>query len=285
MRRSDLFDNARAVSPAGSESSIDVRNELDPETEAQLKSRLAAIYGDVEIDNEATNEVDEEPLGQNDKGEGNEEDEAFDFRLFSTSKNEEKKKEGASVQRIILNDEQVLGDGAFVRQRDPSFYIREKATGERKQEIESVAVSGEDVLRGKERRNWGCEVPWRVTVIRASRLENGAIVQHPDAESGADGKKKKPGKKRRIMLRIRMKKKVEATEKKKAEAEAKEAALREKKTRRNREKKVKRKMKEKAEKEAKRANSGADGDPGNTDDVEEPRNDAEGDIDRDTSPE
>lgn len=60
--------------------------------------------------------------------------------------------------------------------------------------------------------------------------------------------KTKPGKKRRILLREKRRKKESIEAEKKAEQERREEAEREKRTRRNREKKVKKKMKEKAKK-------------------------------------
>ncbi|RFU26694.1 hypothetical protein B7463_g9644, partial [Scytalidium lignicola] len=252
VRRSELFNTSRSVSPAGSNSSSNEHRGIDPEIELQLQRRLASIYGDIEVDNGPISDATENNLNE----EGVEEEDVFEFRLFGTSKGETSlKNEPKPVQKIVLNDKEELGDGGFVGQRDIGFYIQEKATGYRRREIEAIAVSGEDVLQVKKKRYFGWEVPWRVTVLRDFSSKSEAVLKRQSVRDLVEGKRKKPGKKRRILLRVRMKKKAEIQEKKRAEMEAKEASLKEKKTRRNREKKVKRKMKEKAKKIA------ASGDP------------------------
>ena len=133
------------------------------------------------------------------------------------------------------------------RERDKSFYIAPPLTGEARAQIEEICVSGEEVLSGARGRNWGLEVPWRVSVVSVSgpRSKPRRSEKHKREEEGDELERKKPGKKRRIILRERQRKR-EATEAaKKLEREKKEEAEREKRTRRNREKKVKRKMKEK----------------------------------------
>lgn len=90
------------------------------------------------------------------------------------------------------------------------------------------------------------ELPWRVTVIKTT--QSGQLVgleHHTQAQSG---RKKRSGKKRRIVIR----KKFEARAAKKVAARQiqteKEAAEREKRTRKNREKKVKKRQKDKLKK-------------------------------------
>ncbi|KAH8821430.1 hypothetical protein F5884DRAFT_86700 [Xylogone sp. PMI_703] len=278
VRRSELFSASRSASPTGSANSSE---DIDPAIELQLQQRLASIYGAIEVDN-GSSDVPKKQLGVETAKESaddvkEEGEEAFEFRLFSTVKREVGEGKFTPIQKIVLKDEEVLGDGGFVRTRDASFYIQEKATGDRKRQIDAMAVSGEDILRGTEKRYFGWEVPWRVTVIRTSTKNPDLSLKDQGIQSAVEGKKKKPGKKRRILLRVRTKKKAEMQEKKIAEMEAKEAALKEKKTRRNREKKVKRKLKEKAKKAASTGESGA----GNVD-VEA---DGSNLTDRETSPE
>jgi hypothetical protein len=104
----------------------------------------------------------------------------------------------------------------------------------------------------KERRNWGLEVPWRVRIITTSSLpakrSNDEVLVDVNTLREPESRKTKPGKKRRILLREKRRKKESIVARKRAEQERREEAEREKKTRRNREKKVKRKMKEKAKK-------------------------------------
>lgn len=173
----------------------------------------------------------------------------FEFRLFSGPS-----ASAPALHRIILHDEDAEpGAGGFVRrERDRGFYIAARAQGEAKERYAFAARSGEEVVRGSRARNWGLEVPWRVAVLRASSLRKEgkeAVAVTVGADQRGDVKKK-PGKKRRIVLRERRRKNLAQEERKRKETESKEEAEREKKTRRNREKKVKRKMKEKALKAA-----------------------------------
>ena len=146
------------------------------------------------------------------------------------------------------------------------YYVVGRAEGERKLGFELAALSGDDVLRMAKRRAWGLEVPWRVKIVNRTgkrkedvgRGENltkkekghvGCGVEEADEVGG----KKRPGKKRRIVLRERKKRLETLAKQTRKEMDAKEEAEREKRTRRNREKKVKRRLKEKAKKAGDRA--------------------------------
>lgn len=149
----------------------------------------------------------------------------------------------------------------MVRNRDPKYYFAEKAVGEQKWRFETAALSGEEVLDLSRWRAWGLEVPWRVRVLRtAGKAKGGARVIAMAV--GDEEKRKRPGKKRRVVLRQREKKRKELEEKRRKEQELKDETDREKRTRRNREKKVKKKMKEKAEKAKKAEGIGAQVDDG-----------------------
>lgn len=114
-----------------------------------------------------------------------------------------------------------------------------------------AAISGEDVLAGLRKRARGLEVPWRVRVLKVGfggQRELGEVSACIDAETEIRGKRKKPGKKRRIASRKDSKIKREEDERKKTVTNAREEAERQKRVRRNREKKLKRKAKERAKK-------------------------------------
>jgi hypothetical protein len=117
------------------------------------------------------------------------------------------------------------------------------------------------VLRGKEVRHWGLEVPWRVksiTVKSSKKLAGSREVLVEVRQDADEASKKKPGKKRRIILREKKREIEKREEQKRKEKENKEEAEREKRTRRNREKKVKKKMKEKALKAGNGVGTGGD---------------------------
>ncbi|TVY91726.1 hypothetical protein LAWI1_G007189 [Lachnellula willkommii] len=241
VRRSDLYARSQS-SPTPSEP--------DPELEAQLQAQLASLYGSAFNTSAATptSNPSAAPNGKSQPDTGAEDEPAeFEFRLFSSGKNDK-----AQPQRIVLEvEEEELGDGAFVRNRDSTYYFAEKAVGEQKWQFESAALSGEEILDLAKRRAWGLEVPWRVRVLKTSvklKTAGGDADKTVAPEVGAEIKRKRPGKKSRIILRQRKKKRDEIAEKNRRDKELKDETEREKRTRRNREKKVKKKMKEKAKK-------------------------------------
>ncbi|RDW94310.1 hypothetical protein BP5796_00073 [Coleophoma crateriformis] len=264
VRRSDLYTHSRSSSASPSPP--------DPSLVAKFQNQLAQIYGIVPPtaplspeDGAPGPSADTEEM--HDAEDAQDDDQGFEFRLFSSAKPAEK--DNPQTHKIVITDEDAdWGDGAFVvPHRELSYYIIPKAEGDRRRGIELMAMSGEDILREKSRRHWGLEVPWRVKVLKVQgtvkkRGVERIVTMDQDAEEMA--KRKKPGKKRRIILRERKKIKDEAEQKRKIAMEMKEEAEKEKRIRRNREKKIKRRLKEKAEK-AKKAglgdvNTDADGD-------------------------
>jgi len=253
IRRADLRDRSR--SPASLQSST--RSSPDIELQRQAQARFEALYGDCGVPIASTNsdrKYDSVSNQEGDDGAKDEEDQqSFDFRLFSTRTGEERS------QKIVLEaEEEDNGDGGFLRrERDKSYYFTTIATGERKAGIESMAVSGEKILQWRNTRARGLEVPWRVKTIRvhiSSRPKLDARMVKVTGPSEAqetkdvENKKCKPGKKRRLILREKRRTKEKAEEEMRKRNEGREEAEREKRTRRNREKKVKRKIKEKAKK-------------------------------------
>jgi hypothetical protein len=247
VRREDLYTNSRSSSFSPSPSTP------DPELKAAYHARLSSIFGSIPASAPSPDPIPNESFDQEEREEDGER--KFIFRLFKSDKT------GDTGRTIVIRDkEEGTGTGAFLFERDRRFYFAEKATGERKRGFEHCAVDGEDVLRLSRGRNWGLEVPWRVSVIRMSGKWKDAggkelRGREKGMEGDEEGKRKRPGKKRRIILRERKKKSVEDAEKRKleeerkrVEREAREEMEREKRTKRNREKKVKRKMKEKMKK-------------------------------------
>ncbi|KAH7378131.1 hypothetical protein BKA64DRAFT_766960 [Cadophora sp. MPI-SDFR-AT-0126] len=106
---------------------------------------------------------DAEPSKQN-----QEEEQEYDFLLFrpppTTSTSHQTQ---LQPQKIILSTtDELSGTGRILRPRPREFYISPKAAGDRKAQLESVAVTGDDILAERGRRHWGLEVPWRVRVLR-----------------------------------------------------------------------------------------------------------------------
>jgi hypothetical protein len=239
IRRADLARSSSSRSPSP-----------DADLTAAYHARLARIYGAPAEPPLAATSRDTSPEPEQEE----QEEEEVAFRLFG----------GGGARQIVIREEDA-GEGGFLG-RDPRVWVVGRAEGERRVGIEGCAVEGEEVRRGVRRRAWGLEVPWRVLVVKGGR-EKGE--RNKDGNKGVglsvegdvvEGMRKKPGKKRRIELRMKKRRAEEEKERKMKEGREKEEAEREKRTRRNREKKVKRKMKEKAEK-AMKAGEGA-GSPG-----------------------
>ncbi|KAI9746376.1 MAG: hypothetical protein M1818_000089 [Claussenomyces sp. TS43310] len=234
-------------------------------------------------------------VDQAEKKEPEEEAEGFEFRLFSSSRpkhcetrttpNTQDATASPEVDteaeppapRIILSDNEdddshAAGGGFVQPGRDAGYYFAHAADGMRKWRFEAAAVSGDDVRRWLRVRYTGLEVPWRVRVLKVGGRKKGRDETGVGGDGHGDGdsarlvgrleedvqRRKRPGKKRRILLRTKTKAREQRKEKESAEAQAKELAEREKRTRRIREKKVKRKAKEKAKKVSAAATGVAD---------------------------
>jgi hypothetical protein len=230
-----------------------------------------------------------------------EEEEAFTFRLF---------RDEAPTHTVVLtrdDDSKEPGEGGFVVPSRPrSYYIADPPTAEQESAYRSVAVTAEYLFADAKKRKWGLEKPWRVIHITSCRRSGSKIegvvatataevageakgpaatatgegVGPKVAEEQVDGdvgngkkKRKRPGKKHRIVARMKAKQarereetaKKQALEKelhlqeKKKQALEKELHLQEKKKRLNREKKLKRRQKEREKKAQAKGQAGGAG--------------------------
>jgi hypothetical protein len=191
-------------------------------------------------------------------------EEAFAFRLFSTS---------APSQKVVLpsqDDELYVPSARPIAPRPLSHYIRGPLTPLQQEQFRLAAVAGREVVRrARKERAWGLEVPWRVVTVRIT-ADTGADAGAASAKVGAEGeegseepgstmskiKKRRPGKKRRIVMRKREKAKREVEAAKERSLVTKEEHLKEKRKRLNREKKLKRRRKEKEKKMAAKGEQG-----------------------------
>ncbi|KAF3025850.1 hypothetical protein E8E14_014766 [Neopestalotiopsis sp. 37M] len=258
VRREELYDDAGSDGDVPSDAEVS----LDEDAEKELRGRLnAQLSGLLDFDiTAAPTEPQGKGSGQDDAaGDGEEEPDelAFEFRLF--------RDEAPSHTVVIQQNEDkpgALGAGGFVVPRKPdSCYIAATPDAAALEKLRHSAVSSDFLLADAGRRRWGLERPWRVLRISVSGkpLKDPWSTAAKAIDDDADAKKKRrPGKKRRIMLRTRVK-----AEKEKAEAarkflETKEDHLKAKKQRLNREKKLKRRAKDK-EKKAAAGATGGDG--------------------------
>lgn len=187
---------------------------------------------------------------------GNDDDEGLEFQLFAAPKKgggHSKTSTSAETHRVRLRspslDPEKVG---FVRpHRDQSYYFARTLMAEERNELETAAVTGAQVLSHAASSWPGTAYPWKILHLsnpnsRTSFSDQARIARLGDPSPAK--KRTRPGKKYRIKIRKKAAAAVAKKEERKAEEEKKEAEEREKRTRRNREKKVKRKAKEKAKK-------------------------------------
>lgn len=275
VRRKDLYD-----SPSD-ESESDGEGSRDSQVESALRAKLNAQLGgllDISFTVEPTKAPRQQADGREDQSppqtpaaanhedeQQQPEEEVFAFRLF---------RDEALTHTVVLtqdDDPAALGEGGFViPSRPQSYYIAPAPSEEKASEYRSAAVSAEYVLADAGRRRWGLEKPWRVIHIGTSRAAGSNLKPSAAQDDGGGGeagnekkKRTRPGKKHRVLLRVREKAVREREEVAKKMALEKEEHIQEKKKRLNRERKLKRRQKErekKAEAQGAKSEGGGDGD-------------------------
>lgn len=265
MRRQDLHDSSSDDDGAD--------HDVDSAIRARLNERLSGMFSlDLGTDSLGKNLANGEPATAEADDQGQPDDataedappaaaveEAFEFRLFST---------GETARVVLAPEDDGLnggGEGRIASARPVSFYVRGELSPEERERFRNVTVSYEDLVKAAGQRAWGLEVPWKVTCVTAKPgKDTSAAVEVRVSKGGAEhaeadpGKRKRPGKKRRIALRTKekaRKAKQEELGKKKVE---KEEHLKEKKKRLNREKKLKRRQKEREKKQATKSETGVE---------------------------
>lgn len=263
VRREKLYDSRSGSESGGPE---------DASAQAKLQERLSSLLCFDVVAPAAA--VEEEGPGV-DRAEGPAE-EVFEFKLFSAPKAVAGLP--APITKVVLAAADTAADqagdgsddgGFVVPQRPLSHYVAAEPSPEQRAQWEMSTVTGEDVLARSKQRCWGLEKPWRLTriVISADTGEKGGGGSEINtaaaaattgslspADAAGESKKKRPGKRRRIAMRVKAK----ALEEEQAKLQTKEEHLREKKKRLNREKQLKRRQKERERKQALRGEA-ADG--------------------------
>ncbi|KAJ6785300.1 hypothetical protein PWT90_01100 [Aphanocladium album] len=266
VRREDLGDS--------DESDVDGADGIvhDEAMQARLNAQIAAALGLDEDEGDAA--FDHEPsvpseklqhktrqanttltTADDDDSDGNDEnadehdaEQGYEFNLFSTAG-----AGGASgPAKVILEDEaETAGEGGFVRPRPLSHYAAKAPSAREKEQYSYAAVTADDVVQWSAQRSWGMEMPWKVISITATRkAEPGdksvEILMETTGEAAA--KRKRPGKKQRVLLRQRKKSKTLAAEDAAKQQVEKEEHLKDKKKRLNRIKKLRKRAKDKEKK-------------------------------------
>lgn len=216
-----------------------------------LRARLnAQLSGLLNLNFSAGAKAQQQQAGQA-KDQSLKEEEAFAFRLF---------RDEAPTHTVVLThdeDPATQADGGFVAPSRPrSHYIASAPSSEKESEFRSVAVSAEYLLADARKRRWGLEKPWRVIHISSdfSLVPSSNSISKPEETAAQtkvkEKKRTRPGKKHRLLSRVREKAKHEREEAAKKLALDKEQHLQEKKKRLNRERKLKRRQKEREKKAA-----------------------------------
>lgn len=258
MRRGELYDSSSETESNSQNGAEDV------ELRARLNERLSKLLGlDLSAPEPVTGQKTESDDVQRHGGvEEHEEkhEEEFEFRLFSTSS------KTAAPPKVILSvsddEDGAQVDGEFLVPMRPVTYYMAKPTPEQRERYRQVAVSGGDIVAGARKRAWGLERPWKVVKItvsagRPSKATSSVVNSAVTGDQGDEGTKKRPGKKRRIAMRIKAKAEKARREAQEDQKMSKEEHLREKKKRLNREKKLKRRAKEKQQRLAAKVNGEA----------------------------
>lgn len=227
-----------------------VEETIDSHLKARLNAQIAKSLG---LDAQKTGQQSEQPelqtsrlppirAGSN-KTADDEHDNGdlgeFEFRLFSS----------AAPAKVTLEDESARPhEGALAYPRPSSFYAVRKIPDKLRSEYRYAAVSGEEVILGSHRPSWGLEHAWKVTRTTVTRKagagEKDGVSTHVDGDDGG-GRRKRPGKRRRITDRQKARAKREGEVAEKMKAVVKEEQLREKKKRLNRLKKLRKRAKSK----------------------------------------
>ncbi|KAI9753024.1 MAG: alpha,alpha-trehalase nth1 [Chaenotheca gracillima] len=240
VRRADL--NSPNASP---EASSD-----DEQLQSLLQRNLAKAFGTFDTHDVPASSHDEEAAAAS----VNQPDE-FEFQLFSRHAHgshepgTQAQTEVESARKtIILRSPTPSSEepGFLVPRRPDSYYFTQPSIGNRRDELAAAALAGEEIMRMAKQPNPGLFLPWRVKSIKVSNIRSS-----PPSPSDPEDRRRRPGKKRRIIIRKKFAAERARRARESATQAEKEAFGREKKTRRNREKKLKKKEKDKASKMAK----------------------------------
>lgn len=176
----------------------------------------------------------------------------MDFCLFASVA--EKATAISTVAKIRIQTPPLEdGEPGILSQRPHNYYFTDLLPTEEREKIQSMAISGEEILSRAHSAWPGSTCDWKVLHIAATKRQRLLLTKNADSFAnlvgdGLEAKRKRPGKKARLKVRAKLSAARDKKEESRKAAEEKEAAEREKRTRRNREKKVKKKQREKAKK-------------------------------------
>lgn len=232
------------------ESSNSEPNSPDPVLESYFRQQLEQLYADPSQPLAANSGTESVKLGETTVEQDEEEDE-YDFRLFKRPLASGPASVGTSndPKRIALRSPSPVDDesGFTSGGRPDKYYFTGDKGAELAEQYARAAVSGQDIIEALKMRWRGMELPWRITVIQATKPGKVLGLEHQSRTPTS--RRKRSGKKRRIVIRKKFEARAAKEMATRQSQVEKEAAEREKRTRKNREKKVKKRQKDKLKKE------------------------------------
>ncbi|KAK5730181.1 hypothetical protein LTR15_000115 [Elasticomyces elasticus] len=183
----------------------------------------------------------------------------LDFRLFAPTS----ATGNASKIRLRSPKPQTTAPGFVAHERNLNYYLAEVPSSADKGKYESAALSGTEVLALSHTPWPGSAYPWKVLHVISQGSREGSAMAVNDIVIGPTPatKRKQPGKKARIQIRVKLAAQRAETDKQQTDAKAREVADREKRVRLNRAKTLRKRAREKARK----AGVGKDGSDGEGD--------------------
>ncbi|KAI4276751.1 MAG: hypothetical protein LQ337_002277 [Flavoplaca oasis] len=237
VRRSEIRSRSTSLDSASSN-----------EAKEQWRHKLDLAYKDA-LSKQLTHNV-HAPDGSPSEIPCSQEEEAYEFQLFSQRSRPSTISAPQPSKVLLRSPSPEAKEPGFVRPaRSQNFYLTGPVTTEARKRFQEAAIEGQHVMRQSQTMWPGSWVPWRLNTFTLPAYKR--VNTHPRLlETSRGGKRKRPGKKRRLAVRTKIQ-----TRKKREEvvrlAEADKAAFHaEKRSRRNREKQLKRREKARNQKKA-----------------------------------
>jgi hypothetical protein len=270
VKRSRLFHD-----DDGSQASGDVSRSASPTNSESAEKPLDAVSYGFDYDFVAPKYPPVQPVRQSSEGHPDEDVEPeYQFRLFTskptsepnpdqadTNAAEPRIKLSATPEPAALTEALSLENAHFVRPHRPEAYyftskLPEETLHELKSQYQTAAVSTLDLISRAHVLWPGASLPWRIVNVKLLNKPSHANTSVPISRpTTSSGKRLRPSKKRRILVRRRL----ALREERAAQAKVVQETEQEKRTRRNREKKVKKKERDKRKKLEAAGGVGGDG--------------------------
>ncbi|KAK3650561.1 hypothetical protein LTR56_006266 [Elasticomyces elasticus] len=224
-----VISRADLLSPAGTPDP-----ETDTEPTAQVKPQKFKFVT-------KTSEADTPSLAKDNEN-------LLDFRLFAPTS----ATGNTSKIRLRSPTPQTTAPAFVVHERNLNYYFAEPSKSADKDDYKSAALSGAEIVT-LSRTPWpGSAYPWKVIYVSLQGRRKSSVPAErgaaPAPASLSAAKRKQPGKKARIQIRVKLAAQRAESDKQQVDAKAREITDREKRVRLNRAKTLRKRAREKARK-------------------------------------